>query len=1040
MAQRFFSEFSTSRGNTWRVNIYDDDFSGTAAESKLAAPGFELEYHGGQDVFSPLMPSTCSVHLMIQSAAEQDLLTDLSDFVEGRFVVEVREDPDGADTRHWIGLLSPESIQIPDQSRPFVIQLQAVCGLSMLSRRDYNPDNQYAGAKQGAAYNHLQAALLEVPYTRSDFFGVSVPYMAIPVDVVPATADSTDNFAEDVYFGAEVYDPELGLRTVGTAEDMLVQILTMLNARIFMHAGRWMLQPVARMMSSSATLDQIKNYDSYLNLVSTTTAAGLTVTIDQVNRHRMAGHFYYLPAIRKISRRINYFGNAPFAGSRQLYPNFFYNVGNTDTAYSVGYSISGSADAELDSAQKIRVKGFAFIQQPFHSGRYWDGSAWQYDPASLVMRWRIELKVRIDDRYLKREIAHSLTSTTISGDLLYDHPSEPAPGDQAIFNVQEPGPYQWTTDSADRVIFWSDIVIPGASEAFGENVSTRVDFDFLSPSIGVALDADVEVEMQCRAYNGQATVGNPDAFISGPGVNSSDTFCIGDLACYLGDGSDSGDVITYAAELDNGATEELQIIEGVYSEGTSDDAYNFSTAALKDSSGDLHAGFKSTETTATTPLAQLLCIDRLHHMGEQQECWRGTLQSGQLITPFELLNFDSKKWMLTQVRYSAEEDLYDADCLKVKNLGTLDPDPVAPSRKSITPVITPGGNAGVLQESINRQELSVNAQIADVVLDVGAKFATGLAELGDVNISALANLHILQYSSGAGEWRNVSLSLNLTDLADVNTGSPTDGDVLTYSSGSWGSAAPSGGGGGAESLPDLDDVNSLISPSPGDMLIWTTANGGQWNAVTIASGVGSQIAMGNLGNVTEGTGSSGNLLVDFNISGAYWITQTPAQWAGSHLPLGLLSNVSSSTPTAGDLLRWSGSQWEPAEAFSYITLQSSFYAADGNGDYIPVGGTLSETTSSNYYTIWTAPADGEVVKATCICQATTAGSSTLRIRKYPVPTWIDSDTQSFTSAYTTGTFTFSTATFSAGDRLQFWFDPTGRPNGVQITLLIKLTH
>lgn len=775
MALRFYSEFSTSRGNDWRVNIYDSDFSGTAAESNVGAPGFALEYSGGADVFSPLMPSTCTVYLAVQSAQEQLLLTDLSDFIEGRFTVEVRYDPDGADTRHWIGMLSPESIRIPDEARPFIVQLQAVCGLSVLSRKDYDVTQQQQDATQGSYIDHLTNCLRAIPNHSTDFFANSSNFVLMLPDIVPETGVSGDTLAQDVFFGAEVYDPELGLRQVGTYEDMLVQLLTLANSRLFMWEGVWMVQPVSRIMNASTVVSGINRYDRLNNFLGSTSDT-INVSIDQSNRHRTDGEFYFLPAIRKVSRRIDYFGNAPFAGSRQLYPNFFYNTGNAGTDYSIGYSISGSADVDLEATQKLRVKGFAFIQQPFHWGYYFDGSA-NYDPQAAVMRWKVSLKVKVGDRYLKRVIPQLFTSTTIADADIYDGPGYSS-GDVNIFNVGEPHPYVWSTDPTARVEIWSDIVINGHVDAYDDPVTTRLDFDFLSPSLGSEQAATVDVEMDCTAYNGEATAGNPDAYISGPGVNSAATFCIGDLAAYLGDGSDSGDVITYGATVDNGATEELELEVGIYSEGTSDDAYNFSAAALKDSSGDLIPGFSSDTTAASTPAAELLCIDRLHFLGEQQECWQGTIQSGQVLTPFSVLLFDSKKWMVQQLTYSAAEDLYDIDCIKVKLLGTLDPDSFDPVRRSIEPGIGAAGGAGVLQESIGRQAATLSSEIADIVTDVDAKFSTGLSELGDVNLSALSNLQVLQYSSGAGEWRNADPTDNSLSQADQDIAAGTTRKIV----------------------------------------------------------------------------------------------------------------------------------------------------------------------------------------------------------------------------------------------------------------------
>lgn len=125
---------------------------------------------------------------------------------------------------------------------------------------------------------------------------------------------------------------------------------------------------------------------------------------------------------------------------------------------------------------------------------------------------------------------------------------------------------------------------------------------------------------------------------------------------------------------------------------------------------------------------------------------------------------------------------------------------------------------------------------------------------------------------------------------------------------------------------------------------------------------------------------------------------------------------------------------------SYITLQSSFYTGDANGDYIPIGGTLTETTSFQYYNQWIAPLAGEVVNARIFTSGSSAGASNLHFRKYNSSTNLDTASATFTTNNQVRLFEFDAATFSAGDRCAFFFDPAGVPAGVSVTILIKLTH
>jgi hypothetical protein len=759
MAIRFYSEFSTERGNTWRVNIHDTEFSGEAEEYSSAAPGFVLSYFGGKDVFSPLMPSTCSLHMMVQTDTQQALLTDLADFAEGKFIIEVREDPDGTDLRHWLGMLTPESVRIPDQARPFAVELEAICGLATLSRQDYDP--ALIGITTSSTLDHLLTSLAGIPQQRA-MFATTDPYLLAPVDIEPVTGTAGQTFLEDVSFGAVTYDPELGQRTVGTAEDMLVQICVMFNARLFMYRGTWLLMPVAKVMSTASLLTNVLSATKD-GAVSSGSNIVTPVNFNQSDRHRLGGEFYYLPAVRKITREIDYFGNTPFAGSRQLYPNQFRAIGHTFTGEPTSLTISGSAPTEIAGDNTLKVRGFCAVILP------WDyTSNPAYDPQSRLSRWRIELKVQCGNKYLKRNIAHDFSTTSVGSDLLYDPPGGGVQG-ATIFNASEPDVFTWTTDSASRVHFWTDVMRNGHQTFEGDPISTQIDWQFLTPTLGSAQAASVTVTMQVRGYNGVADASHPNAYTAPSSLyNSSVTRMYGDIAVYIGDGSDNGDVLTFGAELNNGATEEMRLPVGFYAEGPSDDVYNFSSAALTDPNGENVEGFTSHNTTATTPLATLLCIDRLEHFGEQQECYKGDFQSEIILNPILSPRFLSKNWMITSMRHEAVSDLYDLDLTAVKTLGTLDPDEVDAVRESIELVHSVSDSITSVTDSVRKGRRDLSEQIADVETDVanvtrtsgagGGESSVQLSYLGDVKISGPTDGQVIEYNSAAGRWANVTPS------------------------------------------------------------------------------------------------------------------------------------------------------------------------------------------------------------------------------------------------------------------------------------------
>ena len=750
MALRFYAEFTSREGNQWTANIYDDDFTGTAAESAVGPPGFELEYFGGEDIYSPLMPSTCRVPWAIQSAAEEQLLADLADFQEGRFMLEIQQTVGGVTSRHWIGVMSPDSIKIPDEARPFFISLDAVCGLALLSRKEYDITQQISGAINNSGLDHLLNCLRSIPGSTSTFWPVTSVILSAPVDIRPNTGTATDNFLQQVFFQAVTNDIFQGSNSVGTYEDMLVQICTMTNSRLFQRNGYWMLQPVSRQMGVSTSLDEIKNFDRLGSLISTTTETGLRVTIDQTNRHRTAGFFSFLPSIRKISRKIDFFGNAPFAGKSYESTIYFANNGNTASPYNIGHTITGTAAVTLPTTQTVRVRGGFRIWVPWFNGSV----AGVYQPLERVQRFQLELKVRVGTKYLRRTAPFDLTYSTIEPDQLY-LPSGESSSDVEIFNPGTLGAYQWTTDSSARVQYWSEYVVTGANDFQGIPRNTAINFDFESPEIGSAEQADMEVTATYTGYHGEATGANPDAFVS-QSVKVAGCYAAGRITGWLGDGSDSADAITFGADIDNGATEELEIESGIYAEVTGDGVQVYTPSALLQSDLSEITNFTSSTTTAGTPLAELVCIDRLQHFGKMRRVWQGTIYSGEVLDPMNLLLFDSATWMPTQISYSAELDDFDLECTQVAALGSLDPDSVTPVREVGEIIDSVNSTNDVLQEQIDRGargRSDLSDTIADVNTDFGARFTLGIPSLGDVDLAGLSNNYILKYSSVSGTWK-----------------------------------------------------------------------------------------------------------------------------------------------------------------------------------------------------------------------------------------------------------------------------------------------
>lgn len=140
MAQRFYGEFADDQATEWRINIYDDEYSLATSSITLGAEGFVLSYEGAQDdMFQRIIPSklTFSAHIRSSTAFETWVNEQMPRRGEAQIKVAVYEDPDGANTLYWAGILLIDQVQLPDDYDA-LIDFTASDGLALLQRDDYS--------------------------------------------------------------------------------------------------------------------------------------------------------------------------------------------------------------------------------------------------------------------------------------------------------------------------------------------------------------------------------------------------------------------------------------------------------------------------------------------------------------------------------------------------------------------------------------------------------------------------------------------------------------------------------------------------------------------------------------------------------------------------------------------------------------------------------------------------------------------------------------------------------------------------------------
>jgi hypothetical protein len=1019
MGKRAHSEFKSLDGYTFKIEIHDPNFSGTSHEFKVAADGLVLSYEGNtNDIHEPVLGSLLTLTVVASTSDDDTLLDDIRTGGEaGHRILVTRNFTPGGATQYtyWNGVVLDE-MRVVDVS-PQTVELNWTDDLALLDEVLYKPDAQTEYNDQQNVPVMLTRCLSKLRWW-SDVYSTGDTVLKIAEYVTHDDVGGSPAINYIIANHNKLRNPDDdGNFQYHTCGEILRMCLVMMQSRIQHENGVFWVRGLgtynqnSQLFSNYTTTGVLDTTPTLTSNIEFTTATNYqTNLVGAVAPFDILTGFEFgkLPAASEISMKVKTGGPLyDWVGG--------YNV-NTGTSWSDVNSYGNTTTVEIGEVQTVVFSYFYNI----------DGSG----AAGNGARAKLSFGLRHGSRYAKRD-----------GDILLNSDGTVTSSTWTVaganvdcFSVVD-NASDWSNTTTDTIDVWLPVYQKHLGVEYQSGMAT-VTFPPLDVSTGTTQIQGPTLTL----YNEDGTTYTADVEVSLSGVYGIN-----------GAGVVEGDSILYRRiNGDATARERIKvdplILTDRLSEFTPATAMNWAInpgGAFIPSTTD----WGNVKLSTSQPIASLVCWDRLAMRLEPVETITGTLRHPNL-GPTKTLSFTHGKYIPTSLSFNADAGFWDVEAvLYAYDNGT------EPTSETTTPNLTgdiilgAGRSAALVQSDFFNLSQTVQNALAESRSVQQAFYTAPLVNetrLAQVDLDSLADVvivtpqsaHVVKYDGS--QFRNAFLTLN--ELGNVVLTNPANGEVLQYNGTNWVNATSSGG---ASSFADLDDVNPNLSPAPGHLLIWTTTNGGQWSSTTPQLAIGSAIDAGDLGNVTEtASGTAGHILLDYALGGsAYWISTALDTATKSHVDLADIKNVSTATPTTGDLLRFNGTSWEPAAAFSYATIQSSFFTSDGNGDYIPLGGTLTETTSPQYYNRYTAPLDGEIVEARIFVTTTTAGSCQLRFAKYPVPQWVATATATISSGNSPVQFSFGgNATFSAGDQLQLWFDPTGSPGGVSVSILLKFEH
>jgi hypothetical protein len=301
-ASKLFAEFESSNGKYYKIEIWDEDYSGTSPdEFKVAGDGFQLNYSGQTDnIYSPIIGSSVSFGMYVQDAATIAFLTSIKQYQQDRYYLKIyRGNTEATATFLWGGYIVQDIIEIEDISQPYVLNIQATDGISKLA------DTLCGTSFFRQFTNQFINALDQVGVL--GIYGATDPVLAVVCDwwAEEMTYNVSNNPLDEVFADFHAFDTidEQGFYTNKNWFEILSQMCTIFGLRFYYSNGQYRLE---QLFERDGAFTE-HTYQKDKTKIGTTTGLNYTKTLDQTsNKARLAGNlFNFLPAVNNISVVVN---------------------------------------------------------------------------------------------------------------------------------------------------------------------------------------------------------------------------------------------------------------------------------------------------------------------------------------------------------------------------------------------------------------------------------------------------------------------------------------------------------------------------------------------------------------------------------------------------------------------------------------------------------------------------------------------------------------------------------------------------------------
>jgi hypothetical protein len=321
MAARFQTTVYNEKSRKIEVSIKDNVFSGATYDFDTI--GLQLQYDSessqGQERFTPIIGSRCSLSLLINNDDLQTLLLDIGLAVEGRFTMELTayEDDGTTVSFKWYGYIVTDLVEFEDV--PLVIgyqaQISAIDGLGWLKTLDYKSAvGPYNG--QDTVVQHILNCLNQLDFVQENLVANSLPVLHTIFNwhenTIAYNAASDYSLLTVIQHRAFYHKDTKSNYVYQSCYDVLKNICQTFGARLIFSGNQYWFIQVNEYSRTPAT----KRYFKYSALgvqSAGTFTADLTISNIQTNlpgsdlMRLSGGKWTYYPALKNVVIRYNHF-------------------------------------------------------------------------------------------------------------------------------------------------------------------------------------------------------------------------------------------------------------------------------------------------------------------------------------------------------------------------------------------------------------------------------------------------------------------------------------------------------------------------------------------------------------------------------------------------------------------------------------------------------------------------------------------------------------------------------------------------------------